>query len=389
MSINHLPLNEVVAKLIELGGRSKDRLNVATTGDIHLYHPRVGSRRIVAHLNAMFTSDLLKVVDMVVLNGDILDRRLSLESDEITIILDWFGKIMRDCAKHGVRLYVLEGTRSHDYRQPTLFKFINELTRINCDLHYIDEVSVVELLNGFTGVFIPDEVNYDASITATEVTHKVANSGWSQVDLAFMHGMFRYQAPIETPISHHEDFYADLVKHLVVVNHIHKPSSRGNIRAPGSPVRLKHGEEEIKGFHVLSITATTTDDWFIEVTDNVVWKTLDVTNQSYKEVSALLDSFDYLENGANLKLRMSRDCPLKPSMREIKRDFPHFSIIEDFTDGKTSQLGIGDELIEHVGIRLTLTPDVIKAKIKEKVLNKIGDDVDTLSLLDELLKEGG
>lgn len=389
MSIKHFLLNEVVAKLVALGGRTKDRLNIATTGDIHLYHPRVPSSRIVTHLHAMFTDELLSVLDAIVLNGDILDRRLSLESTDITIILDWFGKIMRDCKRHGVRLYVLEGTRSHDYKQSSLFEFINELSRIKCDLHYFDEVTVTPLLKGFTGVFIPDEVNYDASLTASEVSRKVVNAGCKQVDLAFMHGMFRYQAPIETPISHHEDFYKTIVKHLVVVNHIHAPSSRGNIRAPGSPVRLKHGEEETKGFHILSITKDSTKDWFVEVTDNVVWMTIDVSKLSYTKVGELLSKLDYLENGANLKLRMTRDCPLKASMREIKRDFPHFSIIEDFTDGKASALGVGDELIEHVGIRIILTPDVIKLKLKERVMQKLGDKEEIRSLVEELLNEGG
>lgn len=388
MKFRHHLLSEVVDILGKMDVKDPGRLTGATTGDIHLYHPRVPTTRIVQHLRAMFTNDLMKNLDVVILNGDVLDRRLSLESEDITIILDWFSRLMRDCKKHDVKLFVLEGTRSHDYKQAGLMEFINGLSRIDCDLHYFTDVTVTELAKGFTGVFVPDEVNYDASETAKEVSTKLDMFGVEKVDMAFIHGMFRYQAPIETPVSHHEEFYESLVNHLIVINHIHNPSSRGRIRAPGSPVRLRHGEEETKGFHVFSITKDTTDDWFVEVENNVVWKTLDVTGLSYTDVSVILRDLDNLEMGANLKMRMTRACPLRSSIRELKRDFPHFSLSEDFVDGKSNNLGEGEDLIVHDGIQLVLTKEVILEKVRERVSTKLDDSKETLILLNEILLEG-
>lgn len=388
MIFKHHKLSTVVDELKKLDVDSPERLTIAVTGDIHLYHPRVPTTRIVKHLKNMFTDELLKQLDVIVLNGDILDRRLSLESDDLTTILDWFGKIMRDCKKYNVRLFVLEGTRSHDHKQASLFEFIDKLSRLNCDLHYFDEVTVAELAPGFNAVFVPDEINYDASITAKEVLTAVQLNGMEKVDFAFIHGMFRYQAPIETPVSHNEEFYEDLVKHRTVINHIHTPSAKGKIRAPGSPVRLRHGEEETKGFYVASVKGDDVREWYVEVENNVVWTTLNVTGQSYSEVCELLDNLSHLEQGANLKLRMSRTCPAKPSIRTIKSDYPHFRFMEDFTDGKQASLGDGDELIVHNSIKLVLTRDVILDEIKTR-MEPMVHDKESLELLDALLKEGG
>src|SRR5690606_5000349 len=126
---------------------------------------------------------------------------------------------------------IVEGTRSHDHRQSQLFQFINNLAFIDADLHYHDELSIIEVYPGYTALLVPDEVNHDASVTSQQVQALLDNRGLDQVDFTFMHGMFRYQAPIETPVSHNEEFYTRITKYRVVVNHIHTPTANGIIRA--------------------------------------------------------------------------------------------------------------------------------------------------------------
>ena len=381
MIFNHYKLDKVIEQL----KATDSDVTIAVTGDIHLHHNKVPTSRVIRHLHDMYPLEFLKLVDILVLNGDVLDRRLSLESGDLTLILDWFAKIMRDCKKAGTKLYVLEGTRSHDHRQSTLFDFVNELSLIDSSIEYIDTLKVVELPKGYSALFVPDEVNHDASVTATQAKELISSHGYEQVDFAFMHGMFRYQAPIETPVSHSEEVYEKMVKHRVIVNHIHTPSAKGIIRAPGSPVRLRHGEEETKGHYVLSLKGNDVREWYIETERNVVFMTIDVTNWDVSNVYEYLEKLD-LETGAHLRLRMSRKSPVRVSVKDIKNRFPHYRISEDFTDSSISELGVGEELVSMEHISLVLSDDVIIENIKARVGPKLNDDGLT-TILNDLIKE--
>lgn len=385
MIFKHHPLKDVIQTL---STRNSD-LTVAVTGDIHLHHPRVPTRRIIQHLDTMFGNEVMKYLDVVVLNGDVMDRRLSMEAEDFTDIFDWMGRFLRTAKRHAVRVVIVEGTRSHDHRQSQLFQFINNLAFIDADLHYHDELTIVELYPGYTALLVPDEVNHDASVTAGQVQDLLNLRGLEQVDFSFMHGMFRYQAPIETPVSHNETFYTKITKQRVVINHIHTPSSNGIIRAPGSPVRLKHGEEEDKGFYIVSIKGDEVFEWFVETEGNVNWITVDVTGLDLPQVYEILDGYDKtLADGDNLRLRMTRNCPSKASLRVIKHRYGRLKFTEDFVDGKQGTLGNGDEIINHHAVRLSLTSDVIINKLKERLQPVLQDDPQLITVLDTLLHEG-
>ena len=202
----------------------------------------------------------------------------------------------------------------------------------------------------------------------------------SKVDFAFMHGMFRYQAPIETLVSHNEQYYSSIVTKRVVINHIHTPSEYGIIKAPGSPARLKQGEEETKGHYVVSIKGDEIKEWFIETKNNVIFKTLSIEGLELNDVYALLESLEY-EEGSNLRLTLTRQCPAYASLREIKSQFHYYKITEQFTDSKVTPLGDGDDLIEiPSGIVMSLTEDVILDCLRKRVGDKFNDPLDKAEL---------
>lgn len=362
-------------------------LKIATTGDIHLHHPRVSTERIIRHLDEMFNDEYLALVDILILNGDIFDRRLSLESDDFKPIMSWITSIMYRCAKHNVKLYVLEGTRSHDHKQNDLFEFLQSIGNIHVYLEYIDKVDIVEIHPGVHALFVPDEVNHDASITATQIHELMTLKGLEQVDFAFMHGMFRYQLPIESIAAHSEEFFNTIVKHKVVINHIHIPSLRGKISAPGSPVRLRHNEEETKGHHLMVLEDGGVTEFFIETLDNVVFDTLDVTQLDLPGVLDLIESKNYGMERCFIRLRMARDSTVRQSLNVIKSRWPQHQFSEDFIDSDITTLGQGDDLVDVDIVSVVLDKENITNILKDRMSAKFGSSESHMTVVNKVLSE--
>lgn len=384
--VHHIPLAQAVQALTSV----PNDLAIGTTGDIHLYHPTVRTERIVRHLEEMYTDEYLQALDYLVLNGDVFDRRLSLEAPDWTVIIHWVSKILRRCRKFDVELVVIEGTRSHDHYQSSLFEFLNNILfrkdEQPCKLRYISKLSIT-YFGDHPVLIVPDEVNHDASVTAKQIRNLLKSHGLEQVDFAFMHGMFRYQAPVETVTAHDIEFFHRIVKHRIVINHIHHPSSCGIVRAPGSPCRLRHNEEETKGHHALALRNDECVDWFIETADNVVFRKVMVKGLELDEIYKILDAFEY-EEGSFIRLDFTRECPAYASLLQIKARYHFYKITEKFLDSDIEQLGSGEDLINQPtfeGRELTL--DVINDHLKTVLTHKFQDDVGLLETLTVILEE--
>lgn len=382
MSFKHVKLDNFLSDIKDYRGD----LTIATTGDIHLYHPKVPTEFIVSKLDEIYTNTFLSNIDILVLNGDIFDRRISLESSDFEFILGWMCSLLFKCKKNNVRLIILEGTRSHDYKQNELFLLIKDNFRLDVNLTYVSELSVVDLNDDYKALFVPDEVNYDASITAKEIHELLNNNNLTEVDFAFMHGMFRYQAPIETPVSHNEDFFESIVKYKIVINHIHTPSRRGKISAPGSLVRLRHGEEEIKGHHVMTIKDGNIKEWFIETENNTIFDTIDISEMDIKDVVSSISN-KYGDNpNVFIRLKLSRKDPLAQSLHLIKSKLNAYRFTEHFIDSDVQILGQGDELIDVDVKSMVLDESNVKTLLKERLEVRFKDSTVHLNLVEDILK---
>ena len=94
-----------------------------------------------------------------------------------------------------------------------------------------------------------------------------------QVDLAMMHGNFKYQLPMPSIHMHTEEDYLSIVRYYICINHIHTASVYGRILAPGSFDRMAHGEEEDKGYRIYS-TENNKDTEFVVLNSNEKFITL-------------------------------------------------------------------------------------------------------------------
>lgn len=371
-------------ELIKIIAKRKDGdINILVTGDNHIAARSVDNKQIVNTLNRVLSSKVLKYTDSVIINGDLLDRRISLASDEASdFILFSLGLLYR-CKKYGVSLDILEGTPSHDNRQPfilTLFDRYKE-TDEKFPLRYIDRVSIHNLLQDhhreyvlkhygrdLKALFIPDEVNPNSQLTWSMVKELLGLSSLERVDMCYMHGVFRYQEPLFTEKSHAEENYESITNHRIVINHWHQPSAKGKIRAPGSLERLRHGEEETKGFYYCTLSPDGIKEYFVINEEATIFKTIDVSGMSASEVYVLLDDILINHPSSRIRLQLTRLDETYPILSEIRSKYKDLRITEKIIDS-VSERSVDIDLI-NLDTSFSIRPDNLHELVLDKLKEK-------------------
>ena len=214
----------------------------AVIGDLHLGHSRTPTLHTLVNLK-VWIRGVLNKIKVLFFTGDVFDKLLtypSHESIEITLFIKW---ILYKCSKHNVVLRVLEGTRSHDWRQSHMFETVKGST----DVKWVSEVSIeyIPALD-MNVLYVPDEANRWCKETLTQVHELLIEHKLEQCDIAMMHGVFKYQLSL-LPDTHTQAEYEAIVKYTIYIGHIHTRVVSGKIEPPGSFERLAHNEEEDKG----------------------------------------------------------------------------------------------------------------------------------------------
>lgn len=227
-----------------------DKLYFASISDIHLGHPRTPTWEIIERLKKAFPDDAdTAKLDLIILAGDIFDKLLFFPDEAVFDIVEWIAGFLRVCKKHNVIVRIVEGTPSHDRGQAKHFIHVNEEHKINCDVKYVDKLSV-ELCEplGLSILYIPDDWDTDFDRTWEQAQKAVYEQGLKQVDLAITHSFFDYQVPEHLNFAHHKsERYLELVKGFILNGHVHTPTQNVRILAAGSFDRTAHNEEHDKG----------------------------------------------------------------------------------------------------------------------------------------------
>lgn len=369
----------------------------ASISDIHLAHPRTDTYHILENLRRAFPDDSETAkLDIVFLAGDVFDRLMSLPQEEVDALQDWIAFFLMTCAKHNILVRVLEGTPSHDWRQSKQFVNINNSLRYPAKLKYVDTLSieVIEELGGVSVLYVPDEWNDDAEITLTQVRELLSIHGLDQVDMGCMHGAFDYQLPIQSVKNHDSETYLSLVKHYIVIGHVHNRSEKigmggSVILAQGSFDRLSHGDESSKGHYRGVVSSKGNHHWFVENEGARIYKTLDCRGMGISEVISFLANYEDAPSKSNYRLLLERNSVLSSGIGEIRKRFPQFNITTQLDDLKTQEemqtntLTIGKLEVKPVTITasnidnlikdfLSRRPDVLNGKSDKDLLDVLG-----------------
>lgn len=276
-------------------------------GDVHLGHRATPAAFIIRNLELTITDAMLQEADMLIITGDLFDRQLQNGDDVVHQINRWITLLMLRCAAFDVMIRIVEGTPSHDREQSKFFVEQRINANIDVDLHYTKNLSIeyIEKLDSYF-LYVPDKHNPSTDVTLSEVKKLMAELGIEKVDFAIMHGAFSYQLPAIVPEpTHKENEYLDLVKHQILIGHVHLMTIHERILAAGSFDRICHNDEGAKG--LFKVTVKENGKWesiFIENKFAKKYLTLDCHKLDTKQLNFKIREFVRdLERGSAIRLR--------------------------------------------------------------------------------------
>lgn len=185
-------------------------------------------------------------LDIIAVDGDIFDHKVMSNSDASMYACMFVDDLVNLGRQKNATIVILHGTYSHDFDQLKLFYHYLEDKTV--DIRIITTIKF-EIIKGAKILCIPELYGLDESV----YRHFFFESGW--YDEAFVHGTFKGSVygdnvgagRLLTP----EDFI--YCKGVAIAGHVHKSGCfNGFFYYCGCPYRWKFGEEEEKGFLLVS-----------------------------------------------------------------------------------------------------------------------------------------
>ena len=348
--------------------KTSKAIHCAFLSDVHLGHRKTPTPHLLKALEAIFPDgDETADLDLIIIAGDLFDKGLHYTDPNVRLIERWAIRFLRLCKKYNIALRILEGTHAHDMGQSSSFLGFNEATQLGVDLRYVDRLEIEDMeALGLSLLYLPDEWRVDPDETWMEVKDVMGSR--AKVDLVIMHGMFDHQVPEGAFVHPHQrSRYESLVRHYVVVGHVHQPSCTGKVLAPGSLDRLAHGEEGQKGHWRVTLHSDPEQDkvTFYENALAFPYRSLDCRQLGFDAAVEKISAIGPLPSGAFVRLQVQRSESSGAILQWCKKNFPfyHWTLLKDKEDlsGKPVDPSSG------FSPQLSLTPDHLPALIEEKM----------------------
>lgn len=333
-------------------------------GDIHLGHENVPTKDVVYGVKQYFIDNkkLFMKLNTIFIMGDYYHKMLSAGTEEYRLTIELGIFILKFCEKHNISLRFLDGTESHDNKQFRVFIDISK--EFDVDFKYIDTLYIEDNHNGFSILYIPDDLNPYATDTMTDIKRIMFDNGYDKVDLIMMHGAFKYQLPYDNnKEAFDQDEMLEFVRYAIHAGHIHTYSTYKKIIVEGSFDRTKHNEEEDKGAVVTSIYGDTVDHKFIKNKYARPFVTLEITDLS-KLQTMVKSTFNKYKRGMHIRLKFKTTEKVHNSLiLELSEQYPLVVFTRDIIKERTN-----DEIIpiEEISV-ISITQD----NIVELVLDEI------------------
>lgn len=349
--------------------------------DVHTGHATTPTENIVKNLKHCVTKSFKEYQPQYLfITGDFFDRLLTLPSNASSFIQSFITWLLRKCKTHSVKLRVLEGTPSHDWKQNYLFVQINQDSKIEADVRYYDKLDIdYEEDAGIHILYVPDEWDESTAETERQVRELLVEKGLNSVDLAMMHGMFEFQIPSHLAKSlplHNQEAYESFVDYLIVIGHDHRHKRNNKVVVPGSFDRITHGEEDPKGYLQFKLKpGKKTEVMFLENTAAEIYRSIDVTDLGLEEALEVIDTvINTLPINAKVRLIYKSNSPLNTHLQELAKKY---------TDTIWSKPKIvKDEVVEE-SIQIT-TPEYTAVILnRENLEDKLMDAIASRQQIDE------
>lgn len=336
--------------------KSTNGISFASIHDVHWYHNNTPTWLIGENLDRYLLNDeMLSQLTHLFIPGDLFDKPKFAYDEHVQQGTANIHRMLTMCAKHNVKIFILEGTPSHDAGQSVQLVTYNEVNKIGCYVKYVDKLDVI-IDDGVVFGFVPDEWHHDPQVTYSQMLKKMKLVGVDKLDFCLMHGCFERQLPPHVPHpSHDSEQWQAIVNYYILIAHHHIQNSWGKIRVSGSFDRIAHGEESPKGFYCGYVNFDTgeKDTVFIENRTAMQYLTLDVDEYddyltAYKAVKELCDTITKVKP-ARLRLSSpSKTIDVKAMRGSLMVEYEHIGF--DIKDVKSKS-------DDHITQRILEQPD--------------------------------
>ena len=320
------------------------------------------SEKLYDELNKNFLSYInkMKILDFVIIAGDLFDSKISLNSDHVNMVFRFIKELMCICVKKCAKLRIIKGTESHDNQQ---LQVLRHMTASNCDFKIINTVEAEDLFENMYVLYVPEEYVKDPNEYYKEYFNR-------SYDMVFGHGMFTevafaasYQKSEVTmnkaPVFKSKEFI-NICRGPIFFGHIHKSQCiKHQIYYTGSFSRWSFGEDEPKGFMMVGYTPETSafKVEFIENKDVNDYVTMAVGDESTLYDGEPADEIHSIVNWVNSN----------PAYR--KRLI--FNIPEDYDKSGLLIQMISDVFGKHRDVKVIINNNSKEQKKKNEMDNKI------------------
>lgn len=307
-------------------------LNYLVLSDLHIGARSTTAKEILSHLRIFFDDFTAKSqfcnIDILFLAGDVWDDTVVFGDAVIVEFISFLTPMLGWCARNNVKFRIVEGTPRHDRLQGATVSKIIEALNTGVDFKYIPSLSIEKMEDlGINVLYVPDECRPTAAIVERDVDALLAEHHLDKVDIAIMHGMFKYQMgsiPMNAKV-HDEEFYLSRVKNYINIGHVHTASQYSRILAQGSFDRLKHGEEEQKGgYLVKQLSETEWGHFFIENKLAKIYKTVVVKGSAEKALETIEKAIKKLPHGSYVRIQAKEGHEIFQGFETLRRSYPLF-----------------------------------------------------------------
>lgn len=282
-----MPKSQILASPFSYDLVRKEEISYIVLSDIHLGNKKVPISFIVRNLRIFFGEfdKDAPSVDVVFIAGDLFDQALWFTDEDLVTVILFIQDLMAWCERTGTSLRILEGTPSHDRNQPrNLVPIAKNFPNLN--FRYIETMCVEAMYDlGITCLYCPDEFGGSAAKAQELIEQEFDKLQIKKVDIAILHGMFKYQLPeiASDRFKFDEQFFLDRVRYFINIGHVHKFSVFDRIISQGSFDRLAQREEEPKGGVLVNLNEVAGNNFLfienkgakIQKTITIRWKELD------------------------------------------------------------------------------------------------------------------
>lgn len=286
-------------------------VKILHTADWHIGHVKTPTLYTLNDIKRIIFPQI-KNIDLMIIAGDIFDSSISYNQPDSILFIELMINLFDLLNKYNVILRIIRGTYSHDRDQIKNITALYENYNYKFDFKYIEKIEIehIEKIDT-TFLYIPDDLEYSSSKEIVKhIEKQMELQGYDSLDYMVGHGDFihKYSKHISLPKIVYSIDQFKFIKKLILMGHNHIPSIYNHkVVYCGSINRLRHGEENKKGFSLIDGTKVT----FIENKKAIIYKSFIVKEEDDQEtlIKKFNDTIEkYFKKGIKGHLRIV-DCP--------------------------------------------------------------------------------